>query len=191
VLLLTAADEQTLLRLARRALEEAARHRPPSDPDPPPGALREKCGAFVTLQKRGTLRGCIGYAEPARPLYQTVRECAFAAASHDPRFEPVTAEELPQLRVEISVLSSLEEIKPQQIEVGRHGLMVSLGIRRGLLLPRVAVDWKWDRIRFLEETCAKAGLPRDAWQRGTQIQAFTAQVFAEPHDLTSSTHYAA
>jgi AmmeMemoRadiSam system protein A len=188
---LTAANEQILLRLARQALEEAARHRHPSDTDPPPGALREKCGAFVTLHKAGSLRGCIGYAEPTKPLYQTVRECALAAALHDPRFEPVTADELPHLRLEISVLSPLEEIEPARIEVGRHGLMVSLGFQRGLLLPRVAVDWKWDRIRFLEETCAKAGLPRHAWRHEARIQAFTAQVFAEPHDLTNATHHAA
>ena len=188
---LTAVDQQILLRLARQALEEAARHRQPSDADPPPGALREKCGAFVTLHKAGSLRGCIGYAEPAKALYRTVRECALAAALHDPRFEPVTADELLHLRLEISVLSPLEDIEPARIEVGRHGLMVSLGFQRGLLLPRVALDWKWDRIRFLEETCAKAGLPRHAWQGGARIQAFTAQVFGEPQTLTNSAHYAA
>ena len=188
---LTAVEEQILLRLGRQVLEAAARQRHLPDIELPSGALREKCGAFVTLRKAGSLRGCIGYAEPIRPLYQTVRECTFAAALHDPRFEPVTDDELRAVYVEISALSPLEDIEPERVEVGWHGLMISLGPQRGLLLPRVAVDWKWDRIRFLEETCAKAGLPRDAWQHAARIQSFTAQVFAEPRDLATSTHHAA
>jgi AmmeMemoRadiSam system protein A len=153
--------------------------------------LLEKCGAFVTLHKSGSLRGCIGYAEPAKPLFRTVRQCALAAALHDPRFEPVVPDELPDLHIEISVLSPLQVIAPEQIEVGRHGLIVSLGPRRGLLLPQVASGWKWDRIRFLEEACVKAGLPRDAWNRGAKVEAFTAQVFAEPSDRIASAHHAA
>ncbi len=188
---LTEADEQILLRLARQALEEGVLHHRLSDVEAPQGVLCEKAGAFVSLHKAGRLRGCIGYVEGVKPLHETVRECAFAAALRDPRFEPVTPDELPALRLEISVLSPLQEIAPAQIEVGRHGLLVSRGLQRGLLLPQVAVEWKWDRERFLEEACLKACLLPDAWQHGTKIQAFTAQVFSEPPDFSYSAHHAA
>lgn len=188
---LTEADEQLLLRLARHALQRAARHRRLSEIEAPEGAVRESCGAFVTLRKGRCLRGCIGYVEALKPLYQTVRECTLAAALHDPRFDPVRPDELPALRLEISVLSALQEIRPEQIQVGCHGLMVSLGFQRGLLLPQVAVEWRWDRIRFLEETCLKAGLPRHAWENEARIQAFTARVFGEPPDLAGFAPHAA
>jgi AmmeMemoRadiSam system protein A len=178
---LTESEQLVLLRLAREALEESVRqHRLSEIAEEPSGALREPCGAFVTLHKSGRLRGCIGYVEAVKPLYATVRECAMAAALHDPRFDPVTPKELPALKLEISVLSPMEDITPDKIEVGRHGLLISQGFRRGLLLPQVAVEWKWDRDQFLEETCLKAGLAPDAWQHGARIQAFTAQVFEEP-----------
>jgi len=177
---LSEADERALLGLARQALEEAARRGRLTEAGARSGTLEEKCGAFVTIHKAGRLRGCIGYVEPLKPLYQTVRECAFAAARHDPRFDPVTAEELPELHLEISVLSPLREISPEEIEIGRHGLLVSQGFHRGLLLPQVAVEWHWDRNQFLHEACLKAGLPPGAWQHGAKIQAFTAQVFSEP-----------
>jgi AmmeMemoRadiSam system protein A len=135
----------------------------------------------VTLRKGKRLRGCIGYVEALKPLYSTVRECAVAAALQDPRFDPLSPEELPGLRIEISVLSPLEDIQPEQVAVGRHGLLISQGLRRGLLLPQVPLEWNWDREHFLEETCMKAGLPPDAWREGARIQAFTAQVFEEPH----------
>ncbi len=179
-------DQRLLLELARQALEEAVRSHRQSAAEEPPGALREKRGAFVTLRKGGHLRGCIGYFEAAKPLYLIVRECAVAAALRDPRFDPLSPEELPKLRLEISVLSPLTDSPPDQIEVGRHGLLVSRGFQRGLLLPQVAVEWKWDRKRFLEETCLKAGLPPDAWQHGARIQVFTAQVFSEPSALAGS-----
>jgi AmmeMemoRadiSam system protein A len=177
---LSEADQQFLLRLARRALEESVRHDSLPEVEAPPGPLREKCGAFVTLHKMGRLRGCIGYIESLKPLYQTVCECAMAAALRDPRFDAVTPEDLPFLHVEISVLSPLVEITPDQVEVGRHGLLISRGGQRGVLLPQVPVEWKWTREQFLEETCLKAGLPPDAWRHGAKIQAFTAQVFGEP-----------
>lgn len=179
---LSDADRQVLLRLARQALEESVRYHRLSKVEAPPGVLGDKGGAFVTLMKAGRLRGCIGYVEALRPLYQTVRECARAAALEDPRFPPVTPDELDSLRLEISVLSPLTEIRPEEIEVGRHGLLISQGCQRGLLLPQVAVEWKWDRERFLAETCWKAGLPKDAWKHGARIQAFTANVFSEPED---------
>jgi AmmeMemoRadiSam system protein A len=188
---LSEAEQQTLLRLARRAVEEAVRHAGRLEMDPPAGLLGEKRGAFVTLFKGKRLRGCIGYIEGLKPLYQTVCECAQAAALHDPRFDPVSPSELPALKLEISVLTPLEDILPDQIEVGQHGLLISRGFQRGVLLPQVAVEWKWNRRQFLEETCLKAGLPADAWQHGARIQAFTAQVFGEtPRTVQSSSHAA-
>ncbi len=185
---------QYLLRLARRALEESVRDPPGSvlpEVGPTEGSLVEPCGAFVSLHKAGRLRGCIGYVQALKPLYQTVCECAREAALHDPRFAPVAVEELPQLHLEISVLSPMEDIPADQVEVGRHGLLISRGFQRGLLLPQVAVEFRWDRQNFLEETCLKAGLPPDAWKHGARIQAFTAQVFGEPHPSARSSHHAA
>lgn len=137
------------------------------------------------------MRGCIGYIEPQKPLYRTVCECALAAALHDPRFDPVSPSELPSIKLEVSVLSPLEDISPEQVEVGRHGLLVSRGFQRGLLLPQVAVEWKWDARKFLEETCTKAGLPTDAWCHGARVQGFAAQVFGEPRPAPRSCHHAA
>ncbi len=173
-------ERQILLRLAREGLEEAILSKPPSTTagEIPP-ALERAHSAFVTLRKDCRLRGCVGRIDATAPLYQTVRECAVGAAIQDGRFDPVLPEEVACLQVEISVLSEFQQVQPEQIEAGRHGLMVSQGVRRGLLLPQVAVEWNWDSIQFLGETCAKAGLPRNAWQQGARIHAFTAQVFAE------------
>jgi AmmeMemoRadiSam system protein A len=183
---LTESDQQTLLRMAREALVAYLAHgEPPAVPEPGE-ALRQECGAFVTWHKGKNLRGCIGVIAAYNPLYQTVRECAVWAAVRDPRFAPVVRDEVPALTLEISVLSPLEDIAPENIEVGRHGLLISRGSQRGLLLPQVAIEWKWDRERFLDETCHKAGLPADAWRTGARIQAFTAQVFGEPHADDSS-----
>src|SRR5579875_1469751 len=176
---LSETDCQFLLRLARRELEEKILAQPLPAMGEIPSSPERPSGAFVTLHEGGRLRGCIGRVETVAPLHLTVRECALSAAIHDPRFDPVRPEKVENLHIEISVLSSFQEIQPEEIEVGRHGLLVSHGGRRGLLLPQVAVEWEWDRMRFLEETCAKAGLPLDAWQRGARIQAFTAQIFAE------------
>jgi AmmeMemoRadiSam system protein A len=133
------------------------------------------------LHVNGQLRGCIGRVDPDTPLYLAVEQLAVAAATRDPRFEPLRAEELPETRVEISVLSTLRDGKPEEVEIGQHGLVITRGARRGLLLPQVAVEHKLDRERFLDETCAKAGLPPGAWkQDGTQLQLFTADVFHEP-----------
>ncbi|HVB28971.1 MAG TPA: AmmeMemoRadiSam system protein A [Terriglobia bacterium] len=180
---LTDEERKTLLRLARQSLEEGvcgvAAPKELADPTP---ALREPRGAFVTLRKQGELRGCIGHVLPSEPLYQTVQECAVAAALSDPRFVPVTPDEVPSLHLEISVLSVPREIAPEQIVIGEHGLIITRGRRRGLLLPQVPLTWKWDREQFLRETCAKAGLPEDAWQKGARIEAFTAEIFEEPAD---------
>jgi AmmeMemoRadiSam system protein A len=183
---LSETDQQTLLRMAREAIEGYLHFAEIPKLPEPVEALRQPCGAFVTLHKGKHLRGCIGYVETSRPLYMTVRECAVGAALHDPRFSPVTKKELPGLNVEISVLSPLVEIAPEKIEIGQHGLLISLGAQRGLLLPQVAVEWNWGREQFLDETCFKAGLPSDAWRHGARIQAFTAQVFSEPDATRSS-----
>jgi AmmeMemoRadiSam system protein A len=144
-------------------------------------ALETECGAFVTLKKRGALRGCIGHVVGVKPLVRTVMEMAVQAAFHDPRFPPVTAGEVDDLTLEISVMSPLTEVGDvSEIEVGAHGLVIRAGGRSGLLLPQVATDYGWDRETFLEHTCAKAGLPSDAWKtEGVTILKFTAEVFGE------------
>jgi AmmeMemoRadiSam system protein A len=179
-------DRRYLLQLARRSIEECLTSGHASPVTPPEGAVRKEAAAFVTLRRGEELRGCIGHLAPPRPLYQTVQECALAAAFGDPRFPPLAASELPEIHIEISVLSDLEDIDPEKVEVGRHGLLVSLGPRRGLLLPQVATQWGWDRWRFLEETCLKAELPPDAWRRGARVQAFTADVFGEMEERATA-----
>jgi AmmeMemoRadiSam system protein A len=125
------------------------------------------------------LRGCVGYPTALLPLFRTVIETARAAAFDDPRFIPLTLAEVGDLGVSLSVLSPLKPISPEEVEVGRHGLLMTEGPRRGLLLPQVPVEHGWDRITFLEQTCRKAGLPLDAWQTGATIEAFTAEVFGD------------
>jgi AmmeMemoRadiSam system protein A len=176
---LDASQRTGLLGIARRALGGyiGAGKIPPEEGVR--GKLAAPGAAFVTLTKNGRLRGCIGYTEAVAPLFKVVQECAVAAATEDPRFPPVSPNELPSLRVEISVLTPLVPILPEEVEVGRHGLMVAQGRMRGLLLPQVPVDLGWDRETFLDQTCVKAGLPPSAWRHGATLRAFTAEVFAE------------
>ena len=174
----TADERSLLLRLAHEAIHAALEGRE-VDSAPPSDHLAEKRGAFTTLHLRGHLRGCVGYVFPVRALTRTVAETAVAAALHDTRFPPVTAEEAKEIDVEISVLSPLKPMDPEDVEVGKHGLVVTLGARRGLLLPQVPLEYGWDRETFLSETCHKAGLPTDAWQHGATVEAFTAEVFSE------------
>ena len=141
--------------------------------------LAEPRGVFTTLYCRSALRGCVGYVLPVAPLYRTVAETARGAAFDDSRFPPVTRDEVLELQVSLSVLSQPQSIGPEQVEIGRHGLLISLGPYRGLLLPQVPVEHGWDRTTFLEQTCKKAGLPLNAWQTGAKLEAFTAEVFAE------------
>ena len=177
---LTEEERRILLRLAREALEMGVRGGALNEEIPSlPPALLALQGAFVTLRKQDRLRGCIGHVRGDAPLYRTVRECAVGAAIADPRFSPITPQEVPSIHIEISVLSDPQVVAPEQVEVGKHGLFISQGNRRGLLLPQVAVEWRWDREEFLEQTCLKAGLPEDAWRHGATIEAFTAQVFGE------------
>ncbi len=171
-------ERALLLRLAHRSIELALEGRA-VDLTSPMAHLAEPRGAFTTLHLEGELRGCIGYVLPTQSLYATVAESARAAALDDPRFPPVTAAEAPHLKIEISVLSPLQPIRPEEVIVGQHGLVVTQGNRRGLLLPQVPIEWKWDHETFLAQTCLKAGLSPDAWQLGAQLQAFTAEVFGE------------
>ncbi len=173
-------ERRTLLELARKAVQLAVEQRRGLEIASAPGRLGLPAGAFVTLRCGGRLRGCIGQLEPVESLVRVVAHCAMAAAVEDPRFAPVSPRELSSLEIEISVLSPLETINPKQIEVGRHGLVISQDLRRGVLLPQVAAEFHWTRERFLEETCLKGGLEPDAWQKaGIHIQAFTAEVFSE------------
>lgn len=172
-------DRRTLLRIARDAAAAAARRERFSAPRPDSAALTEPRGAFVTLHRAGQLRGCIGTFEASAPLYRTVAEMARSAAVGDPRFEPLRPAELPEVEVEISVLSRLRPARPEEVEVGRHGVYLERGYQRGVLLPQVAVEHGWDRETFLDQTCRKAGLPPGAWRQGTTIYVFEAEVFGE------------
>jgi AmmeMemoRadiSam system protein A len=172
-------NRRFLLSLARRSLEAAVRREPRPTPPEVPDVLEAHVGAFVSVHKKDVLRGCIGYVQATSPLYWTVMEAAEAAALRDPRFPPLQLPELPDVELEISVLSVFRAVRPDEIQVGAHGLMITQDRARGLLLPQVAVARQWDRARFLEEACRKAGLPPDAWRRGAIIEGFTAEVFRE------------
>ncbi len=178
---LDALERRSLLRVAREAIAAKLASRGASLP-PLEGGLAAARGAFVTLRRAsdGGLRGCVGQLEGDAPLLMTVVDMAVAAATRDRRFDPVTAGELASLRIEISVLSPPEPIRPSDVETGRHGLLVRRGARRGVLLPQVPVEQGWDREAFLAHTCEKAGLPPDAWkQPGVELLGFTATVFGE------------
>ncbi len=174
-------ERRELLRIARATLTEYLDSGliPPGKPHKK--SLLEPAGAFVTLKTgTGDLRGCIGTFAAARPIYATIQDMAVAAATSDPRFPPVTLDELGHLSIEISLLSGLEPIRPEDVVVGEHGLAISLGGARGVLLPQVPLEWGWDRETFLEQVCFKAGLPRDAYRNpAARLEAFTAQVFSE------------
>jgi len=171
-------ERELLLGLAHRSIEAALEGRK-IDFTAPSAHLYAMRGAFTTLHLGGKLRGCIGYVVPKYSLYRTVGEAAQAAAFEDPRFQPVTAEEVGDLSIEISVLSPPRPIRAEEVAVGLHGLIVTQGNRRGLLLPQVPVIWHWNRETFLSQTCIKAGLPADSWMQGADLQAFTAEVFGE------------
>jgi AmmeMemoRadiSam system protein B/AmmeMemoRadiSam system protein A len=175
-------DKNELLALARKSVEQAVGQRKQYEPGAPASeALNQDRGAFVTLTEAGELRGCIGYTSATKPLYLTVRDTATLAAVRDPRFPPVSASELPQLEYEISVLSPLRRVMDvQQIKVGQDGLLMKNGDHEGLLLPQVPVEQNWNRQKFLEETCRKAGMSSTCWQDAdTDIFRFTAVVFGE------------
>jgi AmmeMemoRadiSam system protein A len=173
-------DRLALLRWARQAVIEAvSRTQLPSE-IPHQGIFLERRGVFVTLHVRGRLRGCIGVVETQETLGESVMRCAAGAALQDPRFSPLKSDELEELHIEISLMSAPVPIRPEEIEVGKHGLIVASGVKRGLLLPQVATEHRLDRQQFLEETCRKAGLHPGAWsEEGAEILGFTCEVFSE------------
>ncbi len=177
--MLSPAERIALLRFARLTI--VAHLKGTSPPAPVPLEDRhDHAGAFVTLHVGHELRGCIGFPGSDRPLDEVIGRCAIAAATEDPRFPPLAAEELPGLEVEISVLTPIRPVADlSEIEVGRDGLVAQEGFRRGLLLPQVATEHHWDRETFLSHTCLKAGLRPDAWRTGAKISRFQAEVFAE------------
>ena len=176
-------DKATLLHIAKVTIEHVVRGEPVPEFSVNSPRLKEKRGAFVTIDKDHHLRGCIGYILPVKPLYQTVREVAEEAARRDPRFMPIQPEELPHLQIEISVLTVPKELENKdlsKIKIGRDGLIVKNDGFQGLLLPQVATDYGWDRLQFIQQTCRKAGLPPDAWKDPkTKILTFSAEVFGE------------
>jgi AmmeMemoRadiSam system protein B/AmmeMemoRadiSam system protein A len=176
---LTEEDKKTLRQIAQSAIERRLKGETAPRMEISGGSLKEKRGAFVSLHRQGRLRGCIGTIQPNRPLHQVVEEMAAAAAFDDTRFSPLSAGELKDLDVEISVLTPLQRVEQiEQIEVGKHGLYIKKGFYAGLLLPQVATEYKWDRVTFLEETCRKAGLPKNAWrEKGTEVYIFSADIF--------------
>jgi len=182
--MLTSEHRRKLLEIARRSIEthlkKSGSHSWPDDVPVDP-SLEQHGAAFVTLERDGKLRGCIGYSEPLYPLHETVARCAVAAATQDYRFSPVTLEELPDLQISVSALTPLTQLKRvEDLEPGRHGLLISGEEHRGLLLPQVAAERGWDRERFLEETCRKAGLSGNAWKEGkVEIFTFEADVIDE------------
>ncbi|MFQ5722792.1 MAG: AmmeMemoRadiSam system protein A, partial [Candidatus Aminicenantales bacterium] len=175
---LTSSEKQELLQLARTSIEKFTLEKKVLNYQPHNAKLRTPKGVFVTIKKYGRLRGCIGFIEPVMPLYQAVIQAAIYAACRDPRFPPLSPKELKNLEIEISVLSPLKKISnPYLVTVGQHGLLISKGEKRGVLLPQVPVENHWSQTEFLEQACLKAGLPRDAWKHGANIFVFEAIVF--------------
>ncbi len=172
--------KRELLKLARSSIETYYISGARIEPKPFESALNEERGVFVTLHKKGALRGCLGNFTPDLPLYKMVPQMAISSATQDPRFPPVMQSELKDIDIEISVLSPLRKIKDvSKIEVGKHGIYIIKGYFRGTLLPQVATEYGWDRETFLENSCLKAGLPKDAWKEGADIYIYSAQVFGE------------
>ncbi len=179
--MLTQADATNLLIIAREAITHKING---DDYSPTPReekALNERSGCFVTIKQSGKLRGCIGNFQSQQPLFREVATMAEAAATQDPRFQPMTSKEIDNFSLEVTVLSPLEKIdSTDQIEIGTHGIYIEKGIHRGVLLPQVATEYGWDRETFLSQTCAKAGLIDDAWQHAdADIYIFSGQIIAE------------
>jgi AmmeMemoRadiSam system protein A len=173
-------QKEYLLDLARDAVTAKVRDDRTIQAQTDDPVLLSKRGVFVTLKVNGELRGCIGYPLPHKPLAQSVAEMAGAAATKDYRFESLREKDLGYLDVEISVLTLPRPVKDvREIVVGRHGIIVSKGPHKGLLLPQVPVEYAWDLEAYLRHGCLKAGLDQNEWQRGAAIEIFEAQVFSE------------
>lgn len=179
-IMLKDSQKKELLMIARKSIESIVKHNQKSSVISEDKLLLEHRGAFVTIYKNKSLRGCIGLIESDQPLINVVNDMAIQAATRDPRFVPISIEELDKISLEISVMSPIEQITdPKQIEVGKHGLIIRKGYNSGLLLPQVAVEYNWNREQFLEQTCVKAGLKPDDWKQGAKIFIFSAEVFGE------------
>ncbi len=184
---LTREERTQALRLARTTIEIRVTHsRAPHLPEiaglAESAAFDAEQGCFVSLHRHGDLRGCIGNIQPAGKLRETLVNNAIAAATRDPRFPPVGPVELPDLEIEISVLSVLEPFtSPAQIEIGVHGIYLARRGRRGVLLPQVAPEYGWGGVEFLEHTAVKAGLAPQDWKTA-ELWRFSAQVFSEKDD---------
>ncbi|MCX7784732.1 MAG: AmmeMemoRadiSam system protein B [candidate division WOR-3 bacterium] len=181
IIQLTEQEKKELLRIARTTIENHIVGKKIPEFKPITEKLKEQYGVFVTLKKRGQLRGCIGYVQGIKPLYQAVSDMAIAASTEDPRFPRVTANELKDITIEITVMTPLRRIKNiNEIQVGKHGIVIKRGYNQGLLLPQVATEEGWDRETFLKHTCWKAGLPENAWQdRNTEIYVFSGTIIKE------------
>jgi len=180
--MLTDEERRYLLTLARNALVCYFKGETFTPPSPPLEYknLYEKRGAFVTLTKKGRLRGCIGALEGDKPLYQLIPELVLSSAFQDPRFPPLSVEELPEIKIEISILSPLYPGRPEEVEVGKHGIYIVREFNRGVLLPQVATEYNQTREEFLRQGCLKAGLPEDCYKDPkTKLYLFTAEVFEE------------
>jgi hypothetical protein len=177
---LTAAQEESLLSLARSALETYLEEGSIPDQEIDDPTLTRRSGVFVTLRQHGELRGCIGRTRADLPLCEAVPHMSVQAATEDPRFPPLTREALDDVTIEISVLSPFRRVTDAaQIEVGTHGLMIFKDGQQGLLLPQVPVEQGWDRETYLHNICLKAGLPEGCWRNGAALYTFTARVFGE------------
>jgi AmmeMemoRadiSam system protein A len=177
-------DRRAALELARKAVVEAVSDRQLPGSIPREGIFAVRRGVFVTLHVRGHLQGCIGVTEPGELLGEAIVRCAVSAALEDPRFPPTKESQLEEMDIEISLLSPLEPILPEAIEIGRHGLLIVLHAQRGLLLPQVAIEHRFTREQFLEETCRKAGLRREAWKDPeARLFGFTCEVFSESSSI--------
>jgi AmmeMemoRadiSam system protein A len=176
---LTQQQRRSLLELARSSIACAVTGL--GSVAPPPLELPDASGVFVTIKRHGHLRGCLGTLQNQRGLAGEVVRCAADSAREDPRFPPIETAELQELSIEVSVLGPLEVIEPipESFTIGVHGLVAERGVRRGLLLPQVAVEWQWNPEQFLRQTCLKAGLPPDDWRRGATIYRFSAEVFGD------------
>jgi hypothetical protein len=177
---LTKQNKKELIRIAKEAINTYIRSGDFLDCESQDTSLNYHLGVFVTLRKGEALRGCIGQLQSDDPLYQTVRDTAISAATRDPRFIPVSEEELDQVSIKISILSPLIRVKDiSEIEVGVHGVMIIHAGRRGILLPQVPVERGWDRTTFLENVCLKAGFPPDTWKENPQFYSFTTIEFGD------------
>lgn len=182
---LSETERRVLLELARESIVEAVFRRQLPEKIPNDGIFAECRGVFVTLHVQGRLRGCIGVIEGGEKLAEAVVRSAASAALQDARFPPLRPEELTYLKIEISLLSPLAPVRPEDVKIGEHGLLITQGAKRGLLLPQVAVEHRLNREQFLEETCRKAGLARDAWRDSeTKLSGFTCEIFSDAGHAT-------